>query len=70
MDIYAKKGCKVIATNLDNGHKHHAEQANNLLKKGETYTVERTKVGNWETYVYLKEIPEIGFNSVHFEDRP
>lgn len=36
------------------------------LKVGETYTVDRVEVHSWHTKVWLKELPNKVFNSVHF----
>lgn len=40
----------------------------NLLKLGETYTVEKTEVHSWHTKVFLKEFPGVEFNSAWFEE--
>ena len=66
MDIYAKKGTKVIYTGKG-GYDHHKEHANRYLKIGKVYTVNYTDVSAWHTDVYLKEFPNEGFNSAHFE---
>lgn len=68
MNIYAKDGDKVICSTLDAGYEHHKEVANQYLEVGKIYTVEYTIVDSWHTDVYLKEFPEINFNSVFFED--
>ena len=65
MDIYSEEGTKVIYTGKG-GYDHHKEHANKHLKIGETYTVDYTDVGGWHTDVYLKEVPNERFNSVHF----
>ena len=67
MNIYAEEGAKVKYTG-ENGYEHHKEHANKYLKVGETYTVENTYVSGWHTDVWLKEVPNEKFNSVHFED--
>lgn len=70
MDIYAKKGHKVIVTEqgMRNGWKSDEENVAKHLKVDGIYTVERTEVSSWSTAVYLQEIPGVRFNSVHFED--
>jgi len=70
MNIYAKKGHKVVATKvgINSGYDHHKETAKKYLKAGKTYTVDYTDVNNWHTNVFLQEIPKVAFNSVHFED--
>ena len=50
----------------EGGHEHHKEHANKYLKVGEIYTIDYTDVGEWHTDVYLKEVPNQAFNSVHF----
>jgi len=67
MDIYAKEGTKVIYTG-ENGYDHDREHADKYLTKDAVYTVDNTDVEGWHTSVYLKEFPEIAFNSVHFEE--
>ena len=70
MNIYAKEGHKITVTEetINYGYNHHKEMANKHLKVGEVYTVDHTEVGGWHTDVYIKEVPNIAFNSVHFED--
>lgn len=72
MNIYAKEGDKVKPVfkdgKLQHGHDWQKKVAMEYLKEGQIYTVEKTKVEDWSTDVYLKEFPGIPFNSVHFED--
>jgi hypothetical protein len=68
MNIYALEGHKVRCTNLTGGYDHHQETAKKHLAVGQEYTVEYTDVGSWHTDVYLKEFPDVNFNSVFFED--
>lgn len=65
IDIYSKEGTKVKYTGKG-GYDHHKEHANKHLKIGDIYTIDHTDVHAWNTNVYLKEIPNEGFNSVHF----
>lgn len=67
MDIYAKEGTKVRYTGK-NGYDSQIEHANKYLTIGEIYTVYYTDVSGFSTTVYLKEVPNKGFNSVHFEN--
>lgn len=69
MDIYAKKGHKVIFKYPDNGYTPDQEQAKKYLKVGETYTVNKTEVHSSTADVELIEIPGQYFNSVLFVDR-
>jgi hypothetical protein len=65
IDIYSEEGTKVKYTGKG-GYDHHKEHANKHLKVGEIYTIDHTDVGGWHTDVYLKEVPNQAFNSVHF----
>jgi predicted nucleic-acid-binding protein len=68
VNIYAQEGCKVRFLNR-NGYEMDREKALDCeLIEDEIYTVDHTDVGNWHTNVYLKEVPDIPFNSVMFED--
>ena len=70
MDIYAKKGHKIIVTekSIENGYDSVKEHAKKHLEIGEMYTVHCTSVQGWSTTVYLEEFPDEEFNSVNFED--
>ena len=70
MNIYAKKGDKVIFTHFSNGYKGNQETAQKHLIVGEIYTIERTSVGGGYTSVYLDGFPAIAFNSAMFDDEP
>lgn len=67
MNIYAEPGTKVIFTG-EGGYEVENKQANELLTKGETYTIEHIEVGDWNTEVWLKEVEGYSFNSVLFDD--
>ena len=70
LDIYAKSGTKVRGEfengKIKHGHDHDQEHAMKYLKPDTIYTIDRTEVDSWHTDVYLKEFPNISFNSVHF----
>jgi len=70
MDIYAKEGHRITVTDetINYGYNHHKETANKYLKAGNIYTVDHTDVDGWHTDVYIKEVPGVAFNSIHFED--
>lgn len=69
MNIYAKHGDKVIVTEASYKAGDKASDNTYLhLEVGKVYTVEYTDVHNWHTDVYIKEVPEVAFNSVNFED--
>lgn len=65
IDIYSPEGTKVKYTGRG-GHEHHKKHANKYLKIDGIYTIDHTNVSNWYTDVYLKEVPNEAFNSVHF----
>ena len=66
MDVYSKKGTKVIFDHPNAGYDHHIETAREHLEVGKEYTVDHTDVGGSHTDVYLVEIPDVAFNSVMF----
>ena len=68
MNIHSKKGDKIIVTeeSIKNGFENSYSRT--LLEVGKIYTVESIKIDNYNTHVFLQEIPKIGFNSVNFED--
>lgn len=68
MSIYAREDEKVVLTHPNNGYDYDKLKANKYLKLGEVYTVSKTVVNGWTTDVYLKEIPDVSFNSVQFEE--
>ena len=68
MNIYAEQGHKVIAKHLDWGWDSDEEKAKKYLVQNQEYTVAYTIVYSSSTEVFLEEIPNISFNSVHFID--
>ncbi|ENA1795746.1 hypothetical protein ABF176_002599 [Flavobacterium psychrophilum] len=68
MNIYAIEGHKIKCVRLSAGYRFHQELAEKYLEVEKEYTVEKTDVDSYHTDVYLKEIPNINFNSVFFED--
>lgn len=67
IDIHATPGTKVIYM-AQGGFDSDREQADEVLTKGETYTVSRTIVGGWMTDVILEEHPSYLLNSVMFKE--
>lgn len=67
MNIYAVKGYKVIYTGK-NGYDLDLKHANEYLEIGKEYTVDYTMVSGSYTSVYLVEVPNTSFNSVHFKE--
>lgn len=68
MNIYASKGDRVKVDNLTSGYPPDQKIAQQYLKLGDVYTVEKTVVYDWNTEVFLQEIPGVAFNSCFFED--
>lgn len=68
MNIYARKGDKVIFSNPYAGYTSEQETAREHLEVSKIYTVELAIVGSWHTHVILQEVPGIKFNSSLFDD--
>ena len=68
MNIYALKGHKVKCENLSAGYDFQKELAEKYLEVGKEYIVEKTKVNDWHTDVWLQEFSGVYFNAVFFED--
>lgn len=70
MNIYANEGDKIIVTEESsrNGWDYDKKLVKNYLEIGKTYTVDFTVIHSASTEVYIKEVPEVCFNSVNFED--
>ncbi len=70
MNIYAKSGHKVVVTErgMRSGYEAHIATAKQHLTVGQVYTVDHTEVGDFHTDVFLKEIPGVAFNSLHFDN--
>lgn len=67
MDIYTIKGSKVIFTGK-NGDSSDLRYVKKYLKVGETYTVNDIIVHDFSSTVTFEEIPNRGFNTVHFKN--
>ena len=67
MDMYAEQGHKVVFIG-EGGMNHDKEKSEKYLTVGKTYTVKRTKVFGWISYVILEEFPDEEFNTVMFID--
>jgi len=68
MNIYAIEDHKIKCVTLNAGYDYHKEIAEKHLEVGKEYTVLRTYVDSYHTDILIKEIPDIKFNSVFFED--
>ena len=64
--LHAEKGCKCKVVTLDAGWNSEKEIARKFLDINKEYTVEAIELGSYSSEVYLKEIPDISFNSVFF----
>lgn len=64
-DIRSPVGTKLRYTGL-NGYDIDRAYANEHLKEGHIYTLERADIHAWNTDFYLVEVPGKAFNSVHF----
>jgi len=68
MNIYALEGHKVKCHTFNAGYDYHKEIAKEHLEIGKEYTIDKTIVDSYHTDVWLKEFPNVKFNSVFFED--
>lgn len=68
MNIYALKGHRVTCKTFDAGYAYERTTARRYLNLNSIYTIDYTEVDQLPTSVYLKEFPEIPFNSVFFDD--
>lgn len=68
MDIYARRGTKIVFNNPNAGYPYDQETARKYLKVGSKYTVEWKRVGCFHTDVFLQEVPGVPFNSVLFDE--
>lgn len=68
MNIYAKRGDKVVCVTFDAGYVGDKETAKKYLNKNSVYTVEKTVPHSFDTEVYLQEFPGVSFNTAFFKD--
>lgn len=55
-----------VVYTAENGLDYQKERADRILKRGETYEVEKVYVDEWGVYFYLKGIPNRCFNQDMF----
>lgn len=67
MSLETKPGDRV-RFDAEGGTDHDRMEGNQRLQKGAVYTVTHLDVENWRSWVYLKECPGVGFNTVMFEN--
>lgn len=68
MNVFAEKGDKIICRHTIAGYDRDKELGRKYLKLGEVYTVEDAVAFDSTSYVWLKEIPNIKFSTIHFAD--
>lgn len=70
MNIYALPGhkVKITAETIKNGYELDQELVKKYLELEKEYEIDHTNISGFHTSVYLKEFPNISFNSVSFED--
>lgn len=61
-----KSGDKIRFTG-EGGYDSDKVRADKYLTLDEIYTVDYVDIGNWMSDVYLREIPDVDFNTVMFE---
>lgn len=64
---HVKPGDKIKYDNFEDGTEGDRRRAEELLKRGHTYTVRDVRVGDFETLVLLDEVRHCWFNDVMFE---
>lgn len=69
MTLSVKRNNKVIFKYPENGRQHDVDRAAEHLLLNAEYTVETISVGGSTSYVELKEVPGIVFNTVQFIDK-
>lgn len=71
MNIYVESGTKVIYVGDVSKEQiqwgGHCDPTDFLIE-GKEYTVDYTKIHSWHTKVFLKEFPNLSFNSIWFKE--
>jgi hypothetical protein len=72
INIYADKGHRVTVgeETIGWGYSHDKEKAKKYLQVGKVYTIYHIEIREWSSDVFLDEIPQQYFNSVHFLELP
>jgi hypothetical protein len=68
MDIYSRRGTKVVFCFPQNGYDFDKDIANKCLFVGHIYTVDWIDVHSCSSSVHLVEVPGVSFNTVLFGD--
>jgi len=66
MSIYSEEDDLVVYKYPNNGYDHDQQTARKYLNIDQVYTVDFTDVHSSSTDVYLKDFPNVSFNSVQF----
>ena len=68
MDIESLKvGDKLKCINNDKNNWGGCDQVSGNLILNEIYTLGAIEIHSWHTKLWFKEVPDLKFNSVHFE---
>lgn len=65
--IWAESGKTKIMFTGKNGRDHELSEAKGVLEVGHIYTVAKIEVGDWSSEVWLHEVDDLSFNTVHFK---
>ena len=70
MNIYAEEGTKVKYIGASDSQVRWGsnDDPRNCLIEGQLYTIDHTEVHSYHTKIYLKEFPDLKFNSCSFND--
>jgi len=68
MDLETPGGSKIRFSFPDAGYPYDQNTAKKFLKVNKIYTVDYVISGDWESTVYLVEVPSMPFNTVLFEN--
>ncbi len=68
MSVETKVGEKVLFDKPNQGYEHDTKRALKHLVVGNEYTIDWLKVAEWSSEVFFKEVPGVGFNTVHFKN--
>ena len=65
--MWAVSGETKLMFTGENGHDHELSEAKGVLEIGGIYTVMKVEIDSYSSEVWLKEIDDLSFNTVHFE---
>ena len=68
MDIeFLKSGDRLICINNEDNNWGGCDSASVNLILNEVYTLDKIGIHSWHTKLWFKELPDLVFNSTHFE---